>query len=86
MPLEIHMVHVSEDDPKQYLVLATFMVRTCLCIDPTHLATCPAWLFGRWRGAGPVLESPSASDLAGHKKENQPCEWIYLSFHPYPPQ
>lgn len=35
MPLEIHMVHISEDDPKQYLVLATFMV---LAAPPVRFA------------------------------------------------
>jgi len=30
MPLEIHMVHVQEDDPDQYLVLAIFLVRACV--------------------------------------------------------
>lgn len=30
MPLEIHMVHVAENDPDQYLVLGVFLVRTCL--------------------------------------------------------
>lgn len=30
MPLEIHMVHVSEVDEDQYLVLSVFLVRACV--------------------------------------------------------
>jgi hypothetical protein len=49
MPLEIHMVHVQEDDPDQYLVLATFLVRMhgALCPVPCMYAcmhACFDWL------------------------------------------